>query len=479
MKRLPGKIILLFFASLSIQLKAQESAYQITVAIKGYEGDKVFLGYRRADKVYSRDTAMLKDGKYVFAGKEVLAPGVYLLLMPPENRYFELLVSHDEQKFSVETLAPDFFKNLRFKGTRNNQLQHDYQNYMSAQIETSKQLQAKLEVAVTDAEKEALRKEMDELGKSVRKYQDELISKNPGTLTAKLIRAFQEPEVPSAPDNTGSISKDQWRFNYYRNRFFDNFDFSEEAFVNSPYLKEKVDKFINDMTVQQPDSVIAAVDVILTKSQANKEVFRWTLSYLLNKYYLPEIMGLDAVYVYLSDKYYATGKADWVTQDNLKKITDDAYMMRGVLIGKQAPELVVPVFDPEKNTFGDQTTSLYSVNADYTIVYLWKPGCGHCKTMSDELKVFYREWKGKGVEIFSISSAAYSELEEAVADIHEKKMPWIITADPYLRARALQKYYGTSLPKIYLLDKEKKVIANRIGVAQLKDLIENHKKENQ
>jgi thiol-disulfide isomerase/thioredoxin len=237
-----------------------------------------------------------------------------------------------------------------------------------------------------------------------------------------------------------------------------------------------VEKFVNDYTVQHPDSVIATVDMILEKAKANTEVFRWTLSHLLNKYYLPEIMGLDAVFVHLSDKYYATGKADWVSADNLKKITDDAYMMSGVLIGKYAPDVSVQLYDAARDTFSDQLIRLYDVKANFTIVFLWKPGCGHCKTMSDELKNFYREWKDKGVEIFSISSASYSELKEALEDIHEKKMPWIVTADPFLRARALIKYYGTSLPKLYLLDKDKKIIANRIGVAQLPQLIENNGK---
>jgi thiol-disulfide isomerase/thioredoxin len=455
---------------------AQQSGYEIKVSIKGYEGEKIFLGYRRADKVYSRDTAQLMNGSFVFTGDEPLSAGIYLILMPPDNKYFEILVAKDEQRFFIETLAPDFYKNLKFKGSLNNQLQYEYQTYIGTQIELSKQLNSSLTSAISEEEKETYKQQLEELNKRVRKYQNELIAKHSKTFVSKLIRAFQEPEIPPIPENTNGMTGDEWRFNYYRSHYFDNFDFGEEGFLNTPYLREKVEKFVNDLTVQVPDSVISAVDLILEKAVANKEVFRWTLSHLLNKYYVPEIMGLDAVFVHLSNKYYATGKADWVTSENLKKITDDAYMMQHVLLGNKAPEINVQLYDPAKDNFTDNLINLYDVNADYTVVFLWKPGCGHCQTMSDELKKFYLEWKTKGVEIFSISSASYSELPEALKDIHEKKMPWIITADPYLRARALIKYYGTSLPKLYLLDKDKKIIANRIGVSQLAELIENDRK---
>jgi thiol-disulfide isomerase/thioredoxin len=457
---------------------SQKQAYQITATINGWQGDKAYLGYRRADKVYSKDTVEINNGRFVFQGEEPLPPGVYLILMPPDNKFFEFVVTKAEQNFSLETTAPEFFKNLKFKGTKDNQLLYAYQTYMAEQVEASKKLQEKIDDVSDEKEKEKLKKELEELGKSVRKHQDKIVVENPGTYTAKLIRAFQEPEVPEPPKKAdGSIdSTFQWR--YFKAHFLDGFDFSEEAFVNTPYLKEKVDRYIGEkMTMQTPDSVIAAVDMVLGKAEANKEVFKWTLSYLLNKYYTPEIMGLDAVYVHLSDKYYASGKADWVTEESLKKITDDAYMIRNVLIGNKAPDVRVQLYDPATHSFpNDKLISLYDVKAEYTVVFLWKPGCGHCKHTSDELKPFYEEWKNKGVEIFSISSANHTELDKALDDVKEKNMPWIVTADPYLKARALQKFYGVSLPKLYLLDKDKKIVASRVGVPQLPTIIENHRK---
>lgn len=469
--------IILLSTAVSAQTATKEKAgYKIDVTIDGYASDKVFLGFRRADKVYSKDTTTFINGKYVFEGQEALPPGIYLILMPPENKFFEFVVTKAEQHFSVETKAPDFYKNLKIKGSKDNNLLLEYQQYMSSKVEESKQLQEQMAAETDEKKKDKLKKQLDEIGKAVRERQNKYIKENPGTYTAKLIAAFQDPEIPEAPKNPDGSIDSSFQFRYFRSHFWDGFDFSDEIFVNTPYLKEKTDRFLDKMTLQSADSVSAAAEWLVEKSRANTDVFKYLLPYLLNKYYTPEIMGLDAVFVHLSDKYYKSGIADWVTPENLKKITDDAYMNKNVLIGKQAPDVKLQRYDPVQDKFTTELISPYDVQAEYTVIFLWKPGCGHCKHMSDELIPFYEEWKSKGVEIFSISSANHTELEEAVKNIHEKKMPWIVTADPYTRARALQLFYGTSLPKLYLLDKNKKFIANRVGVKQLPEIIENHKR---
>ena len=314
------------------------------------------------------------------------------------------------------------------------------------------------------------------MSEGVSAYQEDILRKHPGTYVAKLIAAFKEPDIPEAPLKDDGTKDEQFAFRYYKAHYWDGFDLTDDTFVNTPYLQQKIDRYINDLTMQTPDSVVATVDYILERAEKNENVFRFALPYLVNKYYKPKIMGLDKVFVHIADRYYATGKADWISEESKKKITDDAYMNKHVLLGNFAPKINVQLYDPEKEEFTTELMSPYDVEAEFTIVFLWKPGCGHCKAMADKLKPFYEEWKDKGVEVFSISSANHLDLEKAIKDIKAKEMPWIITADPYSRERAMIKYYGTSLPKLYVLDKDKRIIANRIGVEQIVDVMENYKK---
>lgn len=463
-----------FFTS---TITAQEPGHRIEVSIDAYESDSIFLGYRRADKIYSKDTTFIADGKYVFEGADTLPPGIYLVLMPPDNKFFEFIVTKNEQHFSISAKAPNFFESLKFKGSKENQLMYDYQVFMNEQVELSKKVNEKLEQETDEKKKAKIEKQLATIGDGVKAYQKRVKTKHPGTFTAKLIAAFEEPDIPEAPLKADGTKDDDFAFKYYRAHYWDGFDLTDEVFVNSPYLKQKIDRYLDKLTMQTPDSVIVAVDYILERAQKNKQVFRYCLPYLLNKYFKPQIMGMDKVYVHLSDKYYQTGLADWVSEKVLKTITDNAFMMRGVLIGNYAPNVKVQLYSPEEEKFTTELTSPYDVHSEFTIVFLWKPGCPHCKKMEDKLKPFYEEWKDKGVEIFSISSANHMDLDKAIKDIKDKEMPWIITADPYQRARAMQRYYGTTLPKLYLLDKNKKIIANRIGVEQLPELIEEFRKK--
>lgn len=465
-----------FFCSFYFVAAQQRPGYHIEVQLDNWEGEQVYLGYRRGDKVFSRDTVAFTEGKAIFEGAEPLHPGIYLVLLPPDNKFFEFLVTQREQHISMKTAAPDFSGNLFFEDAPENTLLKDYQEFMARQVARSKELQEQLKKDTTAAHQDGIQQQLKAIAEEVRSRQKQLMEQHPGTFVAKLVAAFMEPDFPPTPPGEDEAF---FRWQYYKNHYFDGFDFSEEAFVNSPYFKEKIDLYLSDkMTVQMPDSVIKAVDFILEKSQANEEVFKFALPYLLNEYYSPKIMGLDAVFVHLAEKYYATGRASWVSEEAKKKILDDAYMNKFVLIGNRAPNVSLQLYDPQTKSFPpNKTISLYDVAAEYTVVFLWKPGCGHCKQTTDELIPFYNEWHSKGVEIFSITSANYQDLDKAISDVELKKMPWIVTADPYMKAQALAKFYGTTLPKLYILDRDKKIIASRVAVPQLAKIIQDHQRQ--
>jgi thiol-disulfide isomerase/thioredoxin len=471
--------ILIFSLTLLNTSKAQETGYQISVTIDEFEEDTVFLAYRRADKVYSRDTAALVSGKFIFKGEKALPTGIYLILMPPDNKYFEFVVSEKEQQFEMITKAPDYYGNLTFNNAPDNQLLYDYQNYMNDKVKESQTYQENLATAADEASKANWQKQLERLQEQVRVHQSTLIKQNQDKFTSKLIGAFLEPDVPDAPIKPDGTTDDTFQFRYFRDHYFDSFDFSESGMVNTPYLKQKVEYYLDKLTPQDPDSLNNAVDYILAKAQGNEEVFRYTISMILNRYYRPKIVGLDAVYVHVANKYYRTGIVDWVTEENLKKILDDAYMIQGVLIGNPAPEVSCNLYDYETKSWTDSLVNLYDIDTEWTVVFLWKPGCPACKEMTKDLKTFYAEWKDKGVEIYAISSANHKNLEKAKKDIEEKEVNWITVADPYLKARALMKYYGTSLPKVYLLDKNKTIRASRVGASQLAEIImKEQEKEN-
>ena len=61
------------------------------------------------------------------------------------------------------------------------------------------------------------------------------------------------------------------------------------------------------LTSPEPDSINKSIDFILDKARANDEVFRYFLVSLFQKYNSSKIMGYDAVFVHIVEKYLGSG----------------------------------------------------------------------------------------------------------------------------------------------------------------------------
>ena len=116
------------------------------------------------------------------------------------------------------------------------------------------------------------------------------------------------------------------------------------------------------MVLQIPDSLIPECDLLVAKAKANKETFKFMVWYLTNTHETSNIMGMDAVFVHLVNKYYTKELAYWVDDATLFKIQDRASILEPILIGKKVKNLILA-------DSTDNYQSLYSINSKYTILY--------------------------------------------------------------------------------------------------------------
>ena len=63
--------------------------------------------------------------------------------------------------------------------------------------------------------------------------------------------------------------------------------------------------------------------------------------------------------------------------------------------------------------------------------------------------------------------------------IKENELDWINVADPNLRNNFRHDFDISTTPQIFILDKEKKIIAKRLDVEQIEDFILENKKRNE
>jgi thiol-disulfide isomerase/thioredoxin len=128
---------------------------------------------------------------------------------------------------------------------------------------------------------------------------------------------------------------------------------------------------------------------------------------------------------------------------------------------------------PDYERYGWKNTG----SADYTIAYFWDPTCGHCKTVTPKVKEFYDKFKDElGIEVYGVNTNA-KEHDEWIKYINEHNLDWINVEDPEQKTAYKYLYDIYSTPVIYLLDKDKKMIAKRIGAEDLENFIRHHKKK--
>ncbi|MEZ4984934.1 MAG: DUF4369 domain-containing protein, partial [Saprospiraceae bacterium] len=146
-------------------LSMAQDAYRIKIEIEGYQQDTLMLAYYLGDKQYLQDTTLRQlDGSYIFEGDEPLKGGIYLVVMKPDNSFFQVLVDDRNQVFGMKTVVgDDQVKRTSFTGSPDNKIFYDYLRYLNDQRPAAEAIQKRLEAAEKEKDKAAIQKELEDL----------------------------------------------------------------------------------------------------------------------------------------------------------------------------------------------------------------------------------------------------------------------------------------------------------------------------
>ncbi len=458
----------LLLCLLGTQSFAQEKAYRIKVEAEGFQGDTVYLGYYLYDREYLVDTAIAQNGKVVFEGDEPLPAGMYLVVFPPQFQFFQVLLPEKDQRFSVKTtFGEDMAYDLKFEGSKDNELFMEYVLFLRDQREPAQKLQQAIQAEENERKRKKLEEEMEALNEKVGAYQKDFIEKHKGTLAATFVKANLPVDIPDFADIKDDEERQVARWQYTKKHYFDHLELGNPAMLRTPFLHQHIRYYLDKLTVQHPDSISASLDFILERMKPSPETFKHYLVRFLNDYAASKVVGFDAVYVHLVDNYYAKGLATWTDEEQLQKILENADILRPLLIGKIAPDIKMQTRD-------GKTISLHELDAPYTVLLFWDPDCGHCKKGMPDVIDFYKKFKDKGVEVFAICTKFYNEEDKCWQFIDEREGMelWVNVLDPYHRSRYKTIYDIRSTPQIYILDKDKRILSKRIGTEQLSEVME-------
>ncbi len=460
MRYLPAYFTTLFF--LFYGLVTAEEGHRITINIKGQSNTEYFLAYHFGNRQYIKDTAQVNvAGQAIFSGPERLTPGLYLVVMEDDGN-FEVIIDHN-QVFSVSVDPDDFVGSAQFEDSPDNEAFYDYIRFLGAKGKERQALESEMNRDGTGPDRQLeIREALIEMDGEVQQKQNRIITDNPDALLSLIIKAQRDPDIsdtPTLPD--GSIDR-QKMYQLYKKHFFDNIDFTDERILQTPVYHSRLRVFFNNVLMQHPDSIIVEADRVLEMTRANKEMFKYTVWFITNNAESSPMMGMDAVFVHMVENYYMTDEVDWIEEERLQRIISRAMEMKPLLLGKVAPN--IQVYDPDGNP-----VVLHDLEADYTIVYFWDSECGFCRQATPVLKEAFRNLRGEGVKVFSVNTE--TDQQKWLNVISGYELDWIHANDARNRSGFRDKYNIFAIPKFFILDADKKILAKDIGVEHIEQFI--------
>lgn len=433
------------------QTVSAQSGHAIHVQLQHFRKGKLYLGNYYGNNTFLIDSASISSsGKALFKGKDTLPGGIYFILFPHKHRYFELLIDR-QQHFGITADTSDHFTHLTFQHSEDNVLFRQYNQYLD------RQQQRVIQAKAAGKDSIAVAAVKDSVQKNIHHYRKQFIHDHPQKLLAVIFKAMQDPVIPPAPPHTTDSA---FAYHYFKAHYWDGIDFSDNRIVRTPVLETRLQRYFTRLVPPVPDSVNQAADQLLSRAKADKEVFKYVLWWLTSTYEKSPYMGMDAVFVHLVEQYYVTGEAYWVKEDQLKKIIDKASRIAPNLIGNTAPDLKL-------KTREGQSILLSAVRSPYIVLAFWDPTCGHCKITIPKLDSAYESrWKKMGVKMIGVLSGGTKEQwSDFIKEQHLED--WINLWDPQGESNYRQLYDVYMTPVIYLLDKNKKILAKQLNVKQL------------
>ncbi|MBL7932282.1 MAG: DUF4369 domain-containing protein [Bacteroidia bacterium] len=498
-KEIGRALLSLMLVSLVFYSKAQQG-YRITVNFKNCPDSQVYLLKYIFDQTYMVDTCKkIKNGRIEFKGKEALEKGVYIFVSQDKAPYFELLVN-ESQNFVINCDATDLISSLTVTGSKENEM---FFSYMKHGVSKNKEFNLALKDTKGKNKQDSIRyinDKIQQLNADVKKYEADFMQRVKGTYLYDVMNLKTEKIATDIPKAKNGRPDSLYAFYYYKSHFFDGVNFKDERIVRTPYFDDRLKKYFESVVVVDPDTVIAEIDKLMSKCDQGSLTYRALLGFFSFKYEQSKLIGFDKVFVYLADNYMLNGKGAGIySESTLKAVKERADIMRPLLAGKKVPDLyMIDTNDVRKvRAMGFDTIkssqsitnlyykneaalvsmfkTLYNVNAKYTVLVFWASDCSHCQEDIPKLHKSMEELIGKvDVKVFAVQTK-----DEAVEDwirfINNHSLKnFIHVCDPVHINGFREKFDVIATPVIYVLDRDKKILAKKLESKSVVNLIKHY-----
>lgn len=445
-----------------------------------YRSGIAYLTYYMGKDLLLQDSAAVSNtGLAVFKSAKKLPAGIYAIVFPGKRITTDFLVDK-EQNISIKADTNHLDK-IKITGSPANTVFAAYRAFVNGKGKQLEQEKTAYSSSKNHADSILHEAAYKKYSKELNDYRQNIILRNPGSMMAVLLNAMKDPPYPIKPAVTHADSL--VNYNYFKDHYWDGVSFLDERVIRTPFFLPKLETYYRQVMSQSPDSLSRDIDYRLLLARSAPEMYKFLLNWYTDEYISPKYMGQDAVFVHLFEQYHSMGTSTWLTDKQHEAITRRAYMLMSNLIGEKAANLEFV------DTAGKPAT-LYDVKAPYTIVVFWDPTCGHCKEEIPKIDSIYRaSWQKKGVKIYGVLAESEKLKPEWLGYIRAHHIEdWtnvyqtkeMADAEGKGQTPSYRQLYDITLtPTLYLLDKDKHIIAKKLTREQINDFLDVKIKQGQ
>lgn len=462
-------ICLTFFSGFS---QKDKKGHDIKINIKGWSDDFCLLAHYFGNSQYRNDTLWVKNHSVRIKGDTLLKSGMYILVNPQKARLIEFFVDQDSQKFTIESDTIDLMGHIKVTGSENNKNFYEWINFLNTiRIDGDKyrEIVDSLKKLNNNNLADIYQKKVDSISNLHDSKWRTLFETNPNLLVSKFMNAQKEIPIPKYKKDGSEYSQLE-KYYYMKDHYFDNIDLSDIGLLYTPIYHRKLSTYFEKIIQPIPDSVIVEGKKVFKLASNNDETRYYTTWFVSNFAESSKIMGMESAFVRFIDDFYASGAVDGSVLPALKEsLIKRANELRHSLIGNIAPNIAA--WDTTQRII-----QLNQIQADYTFVFFFSTICSHCKEETKKLKTYYTEDKSKyKFEIFAVCvDSSFTQFKDY---IHTNKIPWLAVNGTYTASKYYNDVYDVpTTPTLYLLDKNKKIIAKHLSADKMMEYMKEYDK---
>ena len=210
--------------------------------------------------------------------------------------------------------------------------------------------------------------------------------------------------------------------------YWDDFPLDDARVLTYPLIDNKLETYFDNLH-NNAAKINEEIDKLIAKTGDCVEVRDYLIWYFYRKYYSPQYMNLDDIYIHLVDDYFKKLKMENVSESFINMMADRSNYLKNLKIGSRLPEI----------------GNLYSIKAEYTTVIFYDKTCQKC---SQEGRIL-----------------------EEIRTRHPEMVIFPVEVNSTDIKNLLSKYDIQTTPMIYLLDRKKNIIAKRIKAGQVEQFL--------